>query len=846
MSKEHRDTSHDGCYGGETRHAHPDSSHRDSEHGGALDRLTRCCEALLDGRRAHPHRHRRHGQAGASIQEGSGEAPLADREPPWVRGTVDDAGKVLRIGDLKGQPVEVEVYAHQGAVGEHIRVRLRSRSTLATPPYETAWKEVTRAGQTLVFDIPNNEANDRAGTVLIDYELADAGERSPVYELQFEASLKPQAVQVKEAVDGQIRLSDVPAAGATLSAPHQTLIPAGSTIRFEWEGRDTNNSPVRGWETGYDNGHTATEVKLPKADLQRIVGQVAIRYTVDTSARGRPEEHYESDWVDFAIVAEAVFPKPRVLEADGQGNLHPIQARNGATVRIDADLVATDQVTVTFGDYTSAPVSGKRPLDVVIPAGMVGAHMGQTVQVGYTVQRGSRRSSLLEASEWLEIKVQMLSEQELPQPRIDRADMDTKVLDLGSFAGDPVLLVDPWSLMGTNQTVWLRIDGTKDGQPAQLIIWSGEKVTDPMMGTGPQVAIPRDTLTGWDNATNITITCKVNFSGGAEAGALIFPTTTYKLLVGSDAITGRMYELEEFEDPTAVIPNGEIYRMRFATIRAMGGRLQSASSGNPSPQRPYLTGRYALLNENGASVTAEIELDHSAERVRLGVMAGNANFPVNVIAYDSQREVIGRDSVGQAKFATFNAIGARRIKSLEVVSQASQQARFDNMLITTGNPWDVRRTPFTETFDELPLGFKGTHYEFDNWHITASGGEIAIELAPGGMSRQVLAIHMSPDGRSHYLTPQYAVCPRIRTSLYMRSSSTTTHTAVVYLTYINHQDQTDRTVQKNITLSQSAQRVVFDAVNDVAKDTEYVSHIRVVNNNAALITTVFYDDITFE
>ncbi|MGF6496244.1 hypothetical protein ABIE56_004447 [Luteibacter sp. 621] len=773
-------------------------------------------------------------------------------EPPWVKGTVNDEGKVLRLADVTGPSVQVEVYSHGGLKGEWIKVRWASvaaawlQNVDAVPPYESPLIEITRDNAALDVAIPKDEANARAGRVAVSYEVykAQGGTvPSPIYNLDVEAGGSLMPVEVAEAVDGKILLANVPPGGATVRAPSQASIPSGSTVRFFWEGTDVGGQPVKGYDEVRSTGGSATEGTLPKADLQRVAGKIAIRYTVDTplpaGVSASPEDHFESEWVQFDVVGAASYPAPRVEETGGADTLLPHAARDGATVLIEADLVATDSVTVTFGSYTSPPQAGSRPLRIKVPPPVVGQHLGQLVDVFFTVTRGGTSQSQV-----LALNIGRLNDgdPQLPKPRIDRADTITNILDLSTFTESPEVLVDPWLLIGVGQTVWLNLQGFDgDGKPATIIIYSGTPVTQDMIATGLEVPVDRGLLETWQNASNLIATCKVNFSGGSEGGAVVFTTSTFKLLTGGTAIRGRMYEIEQFEDPATIVPNGQTYRLRFARIRPIGGRLQSASTNGT-----YLKGRHVRLNEQLASVTARITLDHAATAAQIDVKPSSASFPLQVIAYDTDGIEINRYPATSETRLRIKPTGTQRVAALEVISPQGYYADFDNLQVTTGGTWDIRQTPVTETFNDLPLGTHGDHYEFDRWYINANGGEVAIENAPGGMHGHVLAIHMDPEGKVHQLTPQYAVCPRIHVSLYVRASSVTGHAADVSVIYINREDLTLRTVNKRVQLSQSAQRVIFDAVSDVARDVEYVSHIRIVHSNGTTVTTVFYDDITFE
>ncbi|WP_291777908.1 hypothetical protein [Luteibacter sp.] len=759
---------------------------------------------------------------------------------PWVENV--DAEGVLHLNTVKDNVV-ILAEMHEGRPGSRIRVHwVPGRGG----EWLSEWQAVNRYNQTLTFNMPVSEASTRAGEVSVTY-VRDDGIRmvtSFPRNIRVEAAVQLLPVEVREARGNQIRLSDVPGEGATLIAARQPAIPAGSTITFSWEGRDASGAIVEGDAIGYDNANQPTQVKLPRTDLQRIAGQIAIRYVAAPDNRNgsgaQPLADLVSDWVNFDVIAMTSYPAPTVREADSQGMLHPIQAKYGATVRIDADLIASDRLTVYFGDHVAPTVSGSRPLDVVIPADVVGAHMGRTIDVRYTVERNGDQDG--SATTRITIVSFEQGDPLLPIPRIDRAIQGT--VDLGAFTDDPRVLVDPWMLMGVGQTMWVRIDGVKAGQPTSLPLYSRELVTTDMLARGLDIAAARAQLSRWDNNSDITGVCKVNFAGGDEAGAIVFRAITYRLLVGQAAIGGRLVELEEFDDPPAVVANGQAYRLRFATIRAVGGRIQATSGGTA----PYLVGRQILLQETGVPVTARIAFDHPAAAVQLGVMSSNVNFPVTVVAYGRDERELGRRSATTAGWVQFSGSDSDTILALEVISPPSYAARFDNLLVTTGDPWDVRRGEVRETFNDLSLGYKGTHYEFDRWQVTANGGDIEITQAPAGMSGHALAVHLNPQGRIHHLTPQFAISPRVRVELSVRSSATTNHGATVELVYLNHSDRlTTRTVRKNITLSQSTQRVLFNAVNELARDSEYISHFRVVNTtNDTLITTVFYDDIVIE
>jgi hypothetical protein len=759
---------------------------------------------------------------------------------PWVDDTVDDAGALLRLSDLVGEVVRIHVENHGATAGSRIEL---AWAPGAGEPWH-AELPVRRTNEPLTFEMPVVEANRRVGNVVVSYTIrSDDSDDLPSLprRLYVEPVSGLLPVEIIGAEDGIIRLADVPADGATMRAGHQPLIPAGSTLTFSWEGVDTAGDPIQGWVTAEDDGSSPTLAKLPRSVLQRVAGKVAVRYVADT---GGIEEHLESPWITFQVAGAAIWPVPTVAETGGTDTLLPVAARDGATVLIDADLVATDQVAVSFGRYTAAAVNGGRPLRVTIPISAVAEHLGETISVLYTVTRngvpGTSSPMTLHVGTFLDQDAQ------LPTPRIDRADEITGVLDLGTFQGDPVALVDPWLLMAVGQTVWLRVDGVRqDGSTDTLHLYNEIPVDARMLATGLEAPIDRRRLETWTNASDIVVSCKVNFRRGGEAGAIQLKPRTYRLRISAPPVQGRAFEVEEFEDPATTVNNGDVYRLRFATLRPLGGRIQMASTNLP----PYLEGRHPFLYETVSSVTATLRFDHPAQVVTLGVRPRNSSYLASVTARDLDGMELWHTNVTSPEVVRFPPRGTPAtspIASIEVQSQASQYVDFDKLFVETGSPWDIKTPPVRETFDDLPLGSHGDHYEFDRWYINANGGLVEIETAPGGMFRQALAIHMDPAaGRIHQLTPQFAVCPRIGVALTMRSSATTAHQVTVAIVYVNREDHVLRTVTRSVSLSSAAQYVLFNAVGDLARDTEYVSHFR-ITHAGSLAATVFYDDIVFD
>ncbi|MFP3925389.1 hypothetical protein SLW74_17605, partial [Pseudomonas sp. W5-36] len=228
--------------------------------------------------------------------------------------------------------------------------------------------------------------------------------------------------------------------------------------------------------------------------------------------------------------APAVIPAPVIVEALA-GTLNPITVVGGATFRASyPGMRATDTIVPVWNDISDTIPSkpgkpGGSPPETVespVPATMIGAVIGKTIDVRYRVYRDSRTYF----SDILKLTVEAIPPASLPTPQITEALGD--VLDLNTFAGDANVTVAPWPFIAEGQTVWLRVKGS-NGVP-EVTLFDGYSLVKEDVKDGIGRPIARLELDKLQDGDTLTTTCKVGLSGqDGELSALPFPTQEYTI-----------------------------------------------------------------------------------------------------------------------------------------------------------------------------------------------------------------------------------------------------------------------------------------------------------------------------
>ncbi|MBH3461541.1 hypothetical protein [Pseudomonas putida] len=240
----------------------------------------------------------------------------------------------------------------------------------------------------------------------------------------------------------------------------------------------------------------------------------------------------------FKVVrsAQTEYPAPSVLEAVNN-TLEPINARNGATVRVAySGMAASDSLAVAWlgsnqaGRWESAQKPGSvfGSVDFSVPASVVAASQGTVVEVLYAVLQAGKAAV---PSLPLALTVGELAQADLPTPAITQANPSTRRLDLNSFVGNASATVAAWPLIATGQRFWVRIDGTlENGSTHRFYAASAQAVTEAQVGQGLDVALLRTELEKLKHESEVSVTVSVAFDGASnEASAKAFPVAAYTL-----------------------------------------------------------------------------------------------------------------------------------------------------------------------------------------------------------------------------------------------------------------------------------------------------------------------------
>ncbi|MGW7775660.1 hypothetical protein ACTWM0_22310 [Pseudomonas machongensis] len=230
------------------------------------------------------------------------------------------------------------------------------------------------------------------------------------------------------------------------------------------------------------------------------------------------------------------YPAPSVLEAVND-TLEPINARNGATVRVAyPGMLTSDTLAVAWlgSNQADSWESEQKPgstfgrVDFSVPASVVAASQGTVVQVLYAVVQAGKAGV---PSLPLALTVGELAQADLPMPAIPQANPTTRTLDLSSFAGNASATVAAWPLIAAGQRFWVRIDGTlENGSAHRFHAASAQTVTEAQVGQGLDVAVLRTELEKLRHDSEVSVTVSVAFDGASnEALAKVFPVATYTL-----------------------------------------------------------------------------------------------------------------------------------------------------------------------------------------------------------------------------------------------------------------------------------------------------------------------------
>lgn len=277
---------------------------------------------------------------------------------------------------------------------------------------------------------------------------------------------------------------------------------------------------------------------------------------------------------------------PEVHDASG-GPVNPwIPVRPGSPGANSANFVLRDarlKVNDVVAPFWLLP--GGQDLDIswitvtvdgeaqaAIPATVLAASVGKTVQVSYSVLRNNVPGPV---SAVLNLQVAALPATGLVAPTVDEVPSgNLGTLDLNTFPGDAHVSAVPWPLIGEGQTYWLRAHGiADDGTNISHDLAMGVPVTAGQVTAGLKVTLPRSYLLRLQNTSTLFLELKVSLGkSSSEAEATTFPVgevimrqLTLDLL--APTVAG---EVNGYLDPATIPAGGVVVTVPSYTGIAVG------------------------------------------------------------------------------------------------------------------------------------------------------------------------------------------------------------------------------------------------------------------------------------
>lgn len=235
---------------------------------------------------------------------------------------------------------------------------------------------------------------------------------------------------------------------------------------------------------------------------------------------------------DFAL------PVPLVLEASNNATLAPAKVLDGATVRIKFEgLTAEHVVEFKWATLDGTPMFTEQSqgasdhIDILVPAAIVGASIGKTVQIWYE----ARLQASVLPSHMLDLTIEHIAPADLPAPLLPEVHMEegTEFLDMRRFSGNARVQLAPWMFIALGQRIWIAAVGQRNYPThVTLDLVTALEVTSEQVSNGMELTIPREWLSGLDDRSALTLKTFVTFDGSQEINtAHELPRTTHLLRV---------------------------------------------------------------------------------------------------------------------------------------------------------------------------------------------------------------------------------------------------------------------------------------------------------------------------
>lgn len=418
---------------------------------------------------------------------------------------VPDATVVVMPYEGMARDDVVEVMFAEGTPGEHVQKIPVTNNDVGEP---------------VVMYVPQAKVELLEGmTVVVRYTVTNLAGQSSSHELNLtvERSAVWPAPFCEQALDGDYLPDGAYENGARVVIREQPAMKQGDQLDLYWGEDSRLYHDYVGIVVPMDFSFT-----VPKYDVDLWYGEVVpVHYTVTRGGRVMTS--------DFLHLRVALYlpdlAAPEVVQAP-QGVLNPMDARQGATVRVTYESMQPgDSIQVSWdGDSSLPPAMGNAggTLDITVPPGMVANCIGRTVPVSYTVTRGGFETD----SAVLLLTVSAFKPGNLPMPTI--IEQNGGVLNLSEFSGNATARQPAWPLMTTGQRIWWRVFGTQsNGNSLTISLELGHEITAAEAGKPLDRILQRTQLERLQDGSSLILEVKVAFDGNNdEADAVVFRTRT--------------------------------------------------------------------------------------------------------------------------------------------------------------------------------------------------------------------------------------------------------------------------------------------------------------------------------
>jgi hypothetical protein len=422
--------------------------------------------------------------------------------------------------------------------------------------------------------------------------------------------------------------------GTIVTIPQYPGKAEGDEITFSWQGGVHSFT----FSVTVSAGNSGIPIPIPIAYDPYIIGNLDASVSVSYEVKRTNGRTDTSPALVFRIERQLGqnLVAPTVIEASLGGTLDPINAQNGATVRVAfVGMLPTDSLSVVWSidgssdPYETAPQNGSLSgsVNFLIPVAVVAASQGKQISVRYFVGRGGRPGV---PSALLELSVRALGQEHLPAPVVPQASGGT--LELTGFTGNASVTVAAWPLIAVGQRYWISVQGTlDDGTPRTFYVVSGQVVNQAQVGAGLSHPILRSELERLGHNSTLTVTCSVTFDGSANLeSARSFPTLSLSLKTLPDK------ETEGFETLPNFIGVGVSISLKFMRLFITGTNGFLAQGGYFQLLNDYCIA--SLTHSDGPVSGVNLELTHVASRVDFKYW-GNADI---IVMDESDRVIYSR------------------------------------------------------------------------------------------------------------------------------------------------------------------------------------------------------------